>query len=60
MTLQAVLPVAIGEFGSKFEDKLDAETMHDLAAYMGEHIIQVSFPAQQHSAELGCSLLLSQ
>ena len=35
MILQIVLPVAIGEFGSKFEDKLDAETMHDLVAYMG-------------------------
>ena len=43
MILQVVLPVAIGEFGSKFEDNLDAQTMHDLAAYMGEHNLQVAF-----------------
>ena len=36
MLVQIRFPVAIGEFGSKFEDPQDVEAMKDLALYLGK------------------------
>lgn len=34
--VQVRFPVAIGEFGSKFEDPEDVQAMRDLALYLGK------------------------
>ena len=34
--MQMVLPVAIGEFGSKFEESHDIQAMQDFSSYLGE------------------------
>lgn len=35
--VQVTFPVAIGEFGSKFEEPEDIQAMQDLASYLGRH-----------------------
>lgn len=35
MMVQVRFPVAIGEFGSKFEDPQDIQAMQDVASYLG-------------------------
>ncbi len=34
--MQMVFPVAIGEFGSKFDESQDIQAMQDLSSYLGK------------------------